>query len=515
MGRITSFFGIPEENDKIVRLAKTISVLGPLATFTVVMSTTFYLIFVAEALGGGPGKYVDGLPYVGILIAVQMAIQIILDYPTGALGDWIGQRYVLASASICYAISFFMVSYVDVATPFWYLILLYVIQGVANSQQSGAWPAWFDNNYRVAMPGDEDRRQYGVFMGKFGMVMGIISTSALIPGSIIAAAFGRPFVFQLEAVLMIVLAVAIMRLVQDFPEVEESRQDRPSYSEYTTLLGDGIRFLFSNQFVKYLVIGGMLAASSIMVWGNLILFPLYFSYLITDVAVAGFRTVLFFPGIFSQERSGVWSQRFEPKKWIPRFRLLQTCGLFFFLAISAIMAIFPPALPGDPTIDILLPMTDIPLLTLPYISIIPVLLMLVAFVSTSFFGAFAEILTMRELLDVIPNRIRNSMYSLSPTIATMLALPQIAIFGGLLPVIGFPATLALCGTISLIGVIMIRHGLKQSKPARQDEELLRKAATKESDGSFEEGWPDDALEAETSDQLIEDRTSDDVFDDSD
>jgi hypothetical protein len=93
------------------------------------------------------------------------------------------------------------------------------------------------------------------------------------------------------------------------------------------------------------------------------------------------------------------------------------------------------------------------------------------FVATSFFGGFAEILTQRVLLDVIPNRIRNSMYSLSPTIATLFAIPQIAIFGWIvaIPVIGFPLTLALCGLISLGGVLLIRNGLQQDRPLLEEE----------------------------------------------
>jgi hypothetical protein len=343
------------------------------------------------------------------------------------------------------------------------------------------------------MPEDTQRKQYGVFLGRLGMIMAIVSTAALIPGSILAAMLGRPFVFQLQAVLMTILAITGFFLIVDFPEVREARTGRPSFSEYTGVLSGGIKYLLGNPFIKYIVIGGMLATSSIIVWGNLILFPLYFSYLLSDVAVASFRTLLFLPGVVSQERSGVWSQRFEPKKWIPRFRLLQTCGLVFFWVVGLIMAIFPPASPTDPTIDILFPFTDVAIITLPHVSIVPVLLLLIAFTGTRFFGAFAEVLTQRELLDAIPNNIRNSMYSLSPTIATIFALPQIVFFGWSISTIGFPVTLLLCGVISLIGVFMIRHGLSQPKPVVQD--LIKPGPAPEETGALEEGWPDDSLEA--------------------
>jgi MFS family permease len=467
MSRLAYAIGLPDANEKVLRLARVLMFLGPLANFTFVMSTTFYLIFVAEALGGG--DYIAGLPLVATLVVIQMGIQLVLDYPTGAIGDWIGQRYIIASATLCYSAAFWLVSAVTTLTPFWFLILIYVIQGLGNSQMSGAFNTWFDNNYRVAMPGDSDRKQYGMFWGRVGGMMQVVSTAALIPGSILAAVFGRPWVFQLQAILALVLTVLGLIYIRDFPEVQEARQERPTMSGYTKILKDGVSYLWSEPFVKYIVVGSMLATSSIMVWGNLILFPMYFLYLLTDVAVASFRTILFIPGIAAQERSGVWSRRFEPKKWIPRFRLIQTCGLLFFLVISFIMLVFPPATNGGPMFSVVLPIANVELMQIPVGNILPVVLMFFTFTLTGFFGGFAEILTQRQLLDAIPNRIRNSMYSLSPTIATLFALPQIWIFGWLIPTIGFPLTLALCGLVSLCGVLLIRKGLHQPKPILTEE----------------------------------------------
>ncbi|MHA2024544.1 MAG: MFS transporter [Candidatus Thorarchaeota archaeon] len=471
MSRMKAFLGLPDANEKVLRLATIMSILGPLANVTFVLSTTFYVIFVAEALGGGIGMYLQGMGLVGTLVVVQMVVQILLDYPTGAIGDWIGQRYIVSSAAISYAITFYMVSFVTTETPFIYLVAVYAIQGFAQSQQSGAWGAWFDNNYRVAMPGDTDRKQYGVFWGRMGMVMQIVATASLIPGGILAVVISRQWVFQVQAVLALFLAILVFRLVRDFPEVEEQRKGRPDMGEYVSILKGGVSFLFKHRFVRNIVVGGMLATSSIMVWGNLILFPMYFLYLITDVAVASFRTSLFLPGVVAQERSGVWSRRFDPKKWIPRFRLMQTCGFVFFWVFSLIMWILPPAPPNGNTLIVYWPFTDVQILTLPVENLFPIAIIFITFVTTSFFGGFAEILTQRVLLDVIPNRIRNSMYSLSPTIATLFAIPQIAIFGWIvaIPGIGFPLTLALCGLVSLGGVLLIRNGFQQERPEPEEE----------------------------------------------
>ncbi len=465
MSKIGTFFGLTDANDKILRLAKIMSMLLPVVAATIQLSTTFFMVFVAEALGGG--SFIDGMMLVGFLIVVQMIVQTLLDYPTGAIGDWIGQRYVIASAFLCYGLAYYMVSLVNSATPFVFLIALYALMGIGSSQLSGSFNAWFDNNYRVAMPGDKDRKQYGVFWGKIGMLFQIVATAALIPGSIIAAILGRAWVFQLQAVMCVVIAAIVLRLVQDFPEVEAARQ-KPTMTEYTSLLKSGVSFLFSNKFMMYVTLGGCVIWSAGFVWGELILFPLYFSYLVSDIAVSSFRTILFIPGIFTQERSGVWSRKFDPKTWIPRFRLLQFGGFLFYIVLAITMFLFPPAT-GGAIIDVILPFTTIAIMRMPASSVLPVLLIMCTFTLTGLFGGFAEILTQRILLDVIPNKIRNGMYSLSPTIATIFAIPQIALFGWLIPTAGFPVTLASVGIVALIGVVMIRKGLSYPIPMKHDD----------------------------------------------
>ena len=46
----------------------------------------------------------------------------------------------------------------------------------------------------------------------------------------------------------------------------------------------------------------------------------------------------------------------------------------------------------------------------------------------------------------------------------LLSIPQIAIFGWLIPEIGFPITLLLCALISLSGVLVTKYALGLEKP---------------------------------------------------
>ena len=149
---------------------------------------------------------------------------------------------------------------------------------------------------------------------------------------------------------------------------------------------------------------------------------------------------------------------------------LQTCGCVFFWVFATIMYLFPASDVNSANIvSIYWPFTGVEILTLPVDNILPIALIFLTFTMTSFFGGFAEILTQRVLLDVIPNRIRNSMYSLSPTIATLFAIPQIALFGWLLTIIGFPLTLMSCGIVSAVGVLLIIKGFKHERPIIDEE----------------------------------------------
>lgn len=353
--------------------------------------------------------------------------------------------------------------------------------GIGGSQESGAWGAWFDNNFRVAMPGDEDRKQYGVFKGRLAMLITLCTMIAIVPGSVLAALLGRPWVFQLEALVCFIVALLILRLVQDFEEVKEIREKRPKEDAYIEILKSGVRFLNSNPLVKWLIIGSMLSLSTIIVWSYFIIFPLFYAYMLTDVAVASFRTIIRIPGIFTDERSGVWSQRFEPRKWLPRFQLIQNCGFAFYLFFALVVFIFQPLAAG-PIIEFYFPNTDILLLAVPLESFIPVILMFIAFSVGRLFYGFTNILTQRILIDVVPSRIRNSVYSLMPTLAMLFAIPQILIVGPAIENVGFIPPLFFCATVTVIGVLLVRKGFsypmpildesKQESPAQSSAEDL-------------------------------------------
>lgn len=471
MTRVGQLLGLSEATPEGLHLAVLLATLIPVFSITFQLSTTFWMIYIAEQLGNG--DYLVGLEMVGILLVIQNTVQTLLDYPTGSIGDTIGHKYVIASALVCYAIAYWITSLARPDSPFLLFALIYIFLGLGASQESGAWGAWFDNNYRIAMPNDVDRKQYGVFQGRLGMLSQIFATIVIIPGSIIALIMQRTWVFQLQGVMLLFLAAVILRVLNDLPGARPERNERPSFPEYLSNMKEGISFLGSSRFIAIFVLGEVILFSVGPVWGSLLLWPLYFAYLFSDIGVSGFRTLMFVPLAGITERSGVWSKKYDPVKWAPRFTVFGFVGAAFCGLLTIIIAVFPPPAESGLVYSIFIPGTDIPLLQFPASTIVPVFLIALLFIVTSLLGNMGGILTQRVLIDVIPNKIRNGFYSLRSSLIILASLPLMPFFGWVTPTYGYAAAFICFSIITSLGSILIWLAFKKPIPKARDLDVIR------------------------------------------
>ena len=134
------------------------------------------------------------------------------------------------------------------------------------------------------------------------------------------------------------------------------------------------------------------------------------------------------------------------------------------------MFVFPIPATDSPMIDFLLPGTQILILRVPLDAIIPVMIMILVFFTFGIFLQLAGVLTSRIFIDAIPNRVRNGVYSLFPTVVLLLSIPQIAFFGWLISVAPIPYTLILVGLISAVGCVMIQKAFQYPHPTEEQEE---------------------------------------------
>jgi MFS family permease len=442
--RIAGFFGMAGESDRAKRLVKIVVSFTPISAIAFMMSTTFYSIFVAQALFPPPSPLQYGMAVVGILSTIGLAVESLLDYPSGGLGDWVGQRWIIFTSMICYAAAMVLMSFAQAS--FMFFLIVYLLQAIAAAQQSGAIGSWFDTNYRIAAK-DPKRSAYSVAQGRMGMLFQIVATVSLIPGAILAGLLGRQAVFRFQAVLLTIMGFGALVLFRDFPEVAANRPRR-SLRAYYRLLKDGLKFTVSSKLVFLFLIGETLMSSVIVVWGNLLLFLIYYTYLYNDVAVATFRTVLFAAGVVSIERAGVWTRNLVPPRWIAKFRLFQTCGPAFMFAFAVITFLLPA-------------LSETPAFPFMFLQL-PAVLISLGFILCGFFGASGDLLSQRLMLDLVPDRIRNGIYSLIPSLTIGLAVPQLLFFAIWLPVLGVSRILGCLSLISAVGALLLAIGLRRA-----------------------------------------------------
>ena len=125
--------GLPKSSFKLLKLFFIFSV-SMRALF--MLSNTFYVLYVINIV-----SYFQ----LGVLYSVTFLSQALLDYPSGVLGDKYGYKWVLGVAYVLHSISYGLLV---IANDFQSILIIYLIEGIANSQESGALNAWFENSYK-------------------------------------------------------------------------------------------------------------------------------------------------------------------------------------------------------------------------------------------------------------------------------------------------------------------------------------------------------------------------------
>jgi len=115
---------------------------------------------------------------------------------------------------------------------------------------------------------------------------------------------------------------------------------------------------------------------------------------------------------------------------------------------------------------------SLPIFEFPESTLLPVLLTAILFIASSLFGGISGILTQRVLIDVIPNKIRNGLYSLRATLVVLASLPLFPFFGWLTPEYGFAASFLCFFVITTIGTIIIWYAFKHEIPKAKDLEII-------------------------------------------
>ncbi len=230
--RLHKILGITTLNSDAKQfISKAVSLIF-IYTFIVMITNTFLILFSLEFLS---------LAELSIILALQAILQALSDYPTGAIGDWIGQRWILFIAALSYGIGFILLSQAfDLSS----VLLPFLLIAFARSQESGAFISWLDNNYKYYVHEDDDRRIYSRFFGKYTMLHEIIYASSFIVGGITVTLFNRSFLFLLQGISLTLISLIFLFLIRDH---RAFKREKPEFKKYFQYLGGGVLTVAKNK----------------------------------------------------------------------------------------------------------------------------------------------------------------------------------------------------------------------------------------------------------------------------
>jgi MFS family permease len=370
----------------------------------------------------------------GMLFALNYLILALVDYPTGVLGDIIGYRKVMLVAYFFYILSFI---FLLISNSFLTLLLYSGLIAIGASQESGALESWFDNSYNQLVENDDpDRELYKSFQAKKSLVGHLLYGISFVGGGIIARYFSRKHLFAVTLFLIVIVFMLITVIVKDS---YVSKSDF-STSLYFQQFQSGFKFLFSQKGIFLFFIGTTIIwAANNSIWVNFLLFPIYGSYSGgQDDLTALLRALIFASGVFWQIFIVKYISKIKRiKLWI--FITTSFSNSAFFLLVYLYYLQFPPT-----GLDFSL-----------------VLGLFIIFQLPGVWEPLEFILRNRLNLDLVPDEIRNSIYSLLPTITTIIGIPGALLGGYILNTSPFSSAILVTALFSGIGVILTGMGLSK------------------------------------------------------
>lgn len=395
------------------------------------VSSTFLVLHVLEIVGT--------FEALGTIIAVQFFVSAATDFPTGVLADWVGHKWVLTIAYILFAISSLIFI---LAESFASLLIAFIILALANGQASGALQSWFDNNYKAISEIEDPKREiYREFLGKSSMLFQYGSSIFFIIGGLIAtyAPNGRKIVFGFQAAFMLILALSFNRNLENVSGVVKAEKSDEGYFE---LLTKGLKFAVSTRMTTFFIAASVVYVAVAMVWYNLILMPIYFGYTGTDFGAGSLRWIIWFGSAYFTGRAGSISKKLDEKTWIPRINLA------FMVTFFGLTGLLIRILPIDT----------------PELNWVGITFLILIFVGSAAFGSIGELLTQKLFLEVIPDDMRNSIYSLLPTLGLIIGTPIVYLLGLWIDDIGIDVAIFFFVLIALVGVLLEYIAMQSYQP---------------------------------------------------
>lgn len=422
MSFYNNFIGLKELPNDARSIVRNYSIIMILVNLAFSLTGTFSILYIIDAVG-----FKDA----ATLTAISLSVILLTDYPSGSLGDWIGQKVVVLIALSLFSLSFFLMSF---ATDFNDFVVVSILLGLGEAQASGALQTWLDNSYKAIDSSlDPERKNYGYSMSKIQALASLISGIAFVIGGYLATTYSREFAFQLQSVIILFTTILVLKLLSK-PKFDDNiilksdlEQPENSNESFLSFLKGGIRFLFSSKRAFFFLMGMAVFQVIWSIWGALLLFPFYFGYTGDDSSTGMMRSAIFFAGVFIQIKLSNLTKKVENDK-LAHFLIFQ--GIFLFGGGILLMRFIPMN-------------NSLNLFGIGFT-------FLLMGIAVSFTNPFIMTIIQREMVDLVPSENRNAVYSLIPTIRSAIAIPLLPFVGGLVETSGLEA-----GFMIMMGILVV------------------------------------------------------------
>ncbi|MFX1286469.1 MAG: MFS transporter [Promethearchaeota archaeon] len=424
---MNKFLGIQDLSLEAKSLLKTFFSFTLVDSLLMSISGTFFTLYAIDRIG---------FALTGVMMAIMLLTQFVFDYPSGSMGDYIGQRWVLTIAYLCFGLAFFALS---IAETFTHFLVIAIVNGFGNAQFSGALDTWLDSNYKKVDFIDRDRKIYGFARSQINTLNNLALAASYMIGGFLSTTFSRQTVFFLQIWFSLIMVIFVLYKIKDISivitesDIKNKKKERES--SYLTYLKGGMRFMLSSKAAFFLILGIGILNTWVWIWGSLILFPLYFGYSGDDLVANLLRTIIMLNGVPLGLLIAKFSKKFSTKHY-PLILLV-----FLFLFFPAVISLL-----------ILVPLEN-KFNLIGFLSTI-----IIINISASTIYRTAEVLRMRLLVDFVPSENRNSIYSLIPTITALFSVPLLPAAGQIIDSFGLVAGVAVILTVFSIGFMLIAIG---------------------------------------------------------
>ena len=419
-----------------------------LINFVIMLSNSIYILYTLDIVNNSIFK-------LSLLLAFLYIIVAITDYPTSFITKFT-QKQILLIASFLYLLGFFFFS---IATDFNTLLLAYFFIGLAQGQESDAFRRYFEDNYYFYVSEDKNRIIYNKITFKMNFLVGASTVISFIIGGLISVFFvSRADVFRTQIILLVIVILVAFYLLHDYP----NKVDQKSKKSLFSTLKNNASFCWSNQSLRYFIIGSALSSSTLIIFGTLVIFRIYENFTPDDLVIGVIRSlILIGGGIFSLSTFTI-KDLVKNRAWIICISIISSLAIF--LSLILFLNLFEPT--NEFNLTVVIGLT---------------LLVSIAMFPQTLYKRSKD----SYLLRVVPIKKREDVYSFLPLIITLVNIPMILFGGVIMELLSMQDSLLILLLISFFGALISSWGFYIYNYRRIKQELITRTLNVYFGGQFE------------------------------